>query len=53
MKFISYKTLVILWWFVGLVVLVNGEITRLEYGCIWVLLMLEYISEWMRESEGE
>ena len=37
----SYKALAILWLLLGISVLVIGNISRLNYFCVWAVLMME------------
>lgn len=46
-----YKILAVLWIIVGLLVLISGEITRIEYGCVWAILVLEYIDKALKEKD--
>ena len=41
--FSSYKVLLILWILVGIMTLVSGNISRLNYLCVWLVLVMEYL----------
>lgn len=47
----SYKALAILWLLVGLMVLIAGDISRLNYFCVWIILMLEMVENVIEENE--
>lgn len=49
----SYKALAILWLLLGISVLIIGDISRLNYFCVWVLLMVELICHVIKESDGK
>lgn len=38
----SYKMLFILWLALGTVTLIAGDISRITYFCVWLLLLIEY-----------
>ena len=38
----TYRTLAIMWLVLGIFVMGCGGISRLNYFCIWILLILEY-----------
>ena len=47
----SYKALAILWLVLGLIVLIEGNISRLNYFCVWAILMMELVEHSIRENE--
>ena len=38
-----YKILFTLWLILGIAVMIPGNISRIHYFCVWVLLLLEYL----------
>ena len=49
----SYKFLTILWFLIGISDLIKGDISRLDYFCVWVLLMLELVDNVIRENRKD
>ena len=47
----SYKALTILWLLLGIAVLVMGSISRLNYFCVWIILLLEMIENCIEEDK--
>ena len=48
----SYKALTILWLMLGISELVIGNISRLNYFCVWIVLMIELVFHALKE-DGE
>ena len=46
----SWRLLFILWLLLGLIVMVCGDISRLNYFCIWILLLMEYADRAVDEN---
>ena len=49
----SYKALTILWFLLGIAVLINGNISRLNYFCAWIILVLEMIENCIEEDSRD
>lgn len=46
----SWKLLFILWLVLGIAVLAMGDISRLNYFCVWILLLFEYLDKIIDED---
>ena len=46
-----YRTLLILWFVLGIFVMVCGDISRLNYFCVWILLLMEYLDRCIDEAK--
>ena len=44
-----YRTLLILWFVLGIFVMACGDISRLNYFCVWILLLMEYLDRCIDE----
>ena len=49
----SYKLLTVLWFLIGVSVLLLGSISRLNYFCVWILLMVELVDNVIRENRKD
>ena len=51
LKFItSYKMLLIMWLYVGIVNLASGHITRISYLCVWLVVIMDVIVRILEEE---
>ena len=46
----SWRLLFILWLLQGIIVMAYGDISRLNYFCIWILLLMEYADRAVDEN---
>ena len=37
----SYRVLLALWFFIGILNLISGDISRMDYLCVWAVMILE------------
>ena len=48
---VSYKFLFVAWLIMGICNIVSGDISRLNYICVWLLLLIEYAEKMMKEKK--
>ena len=39
----SYRVLLALWLFIGILNLISGDISRMDYLCVWAVVILELV----------
>ena len=49
----SYRMLFFLWLTLGIVTLITGNVSRITYFCVWILLLVEYLARAMDEKARE